>query len=153
MHKESEPHVRFPGREVAEGEVRPDNVRPVRRIYIKQSDLDRYGYTTGCPKCEDIIRGATKSTVNHSDRCRKRIEAKLPETEEGRARLGAATERSERFLEEAVRRGDNRGPKAGDEPQGEIGRRDDDDGDHRPVIETFRNPVYPRTRRQQFKQS
>ena len=100
MHKESEPHVRFPEREVAEGEVRPDDVRPVRRIYIKQSDLDRYGYTTGCPKCEDIIRGATKSTVNHSDTCRKRIEAKLAETEEGRTRLGAATERSERFLEQ-----------------------------------------------------
>ena len=26
MHKESEPHVRFPEREVAEGEVRPDDV-------------------------------------------------------------------------------------------------------------------------------
>ena len=56
MHKESAPDTRFPQREIPDGEVRPDEPRQVRRLYIRQSDLDDLGYTTGCPKCEDIAR-------------------------------------------------------------------------------------------------
>lgn len=94
MHKETPPDVGFPEREIAEGDVRPDAIRQVRRVYIRQGDLDTYGYTTGCPKCEDILRGASKSTLNHSDRCGTRIIEELAKTSDGRIRIGAATERS-----------------------------------------------------------
>ena len=123
---EPEPRVRFPEVPKPPDAVR-DELRQVRRAYIRQSDLGKYGYTEGCPKCEHIIQfGPDRCTVNHSEACRTRISDKLAETPEGRARLGIAEERAGRYFE-AVRQRDT--PAA--QPQGEIAQ--DDDDERRPV--------------------
>ena len=44
-----------------------------RQIYIRSEELSKYGYTKGCPRCE-ALRAKQKTTLNHSDSCRKRIE-------------------------------------------------------------------------------
>ena len=87
LHRDAEPHVRFPERPQAEQEVKQVEPSLARRVYIRQKDLDDFGYTTGCPKCEHTLRyGPNRSTLNHSDRCRDRITARLAETPEGRHR-------------------------------------------------------------------
>ncbi len=43
-----------------------------RRMYIKPRDLEKYGYTKGCPRCEPLREGRS-TTAEHSDDCRKRI--------------------------------------------------------------------------------
>ena len=144
LHEDAPPEVRFPEREVPEGEVRPDALPQTRRVYIYQKDLDEYGYTTGCPKCEGILRGASgyqSSTLTHSERCRNRIMLKLAETPEGRLRLGAAAAQADTFLEETLRRNDDR-LRPADAPQGEI--------DDRPLLrertpQRFRTGYGPRS--------
>ena len=43
-------------------------IRAARRVYIKAKDIERWGYTSGCPKCEHEMRyGAGRTTVPHSD--------------------------------------------------------------------------------------
>ena len=44
-----------------------------RRIRITKADLDKYGFTSGCPRCADLQSGARDSTHNHSEDCRFRI--------------------------------------------------------------------------------
>ncbi len=42
-----------------------------RRMRIKKEDLEKFGYTVGCPGCRAANRGAT--AVGHTEACRKRI--------------------------------------------------------------------------------
>ena len=67
-----------------------------RRFRIKQDDLEKFGYTTGCPGCRAVNRGTT--AANHSEECRSRIAAELEKV--GDARLERETERLFEFLEE-----------------------------------------------------
>jgi hypothetical protein len=67
-----------------------------RRFRIKKDDLEKFGYTTGCPGCRAVNRGTT--AANHSEECRSRIAAELEKV--GDARLERETERLFEHLEE-----------------------------------------------------
>ena len=70
-----------------------------------QKDLDAYGYTTTCQRCQHIrIHGPGTGTGPHSEECRAHIIGKLQETEEGRKRLAAADQRAHRAIVEHARR-------------------------------------------------
>ncbi len=54
----------------------PDPVIPEsipRRTYIRSQDLEKYGSTKGCPRCEPL-RDGRSTTAEHSPACRERIE-------------------------------------------------------------------------------
>ena len=61
-----------------------------RRVKITKYDLSKYGFTAGCPGCIAANRGLV---VNHSEKCRKRIEQLIEENE--LERTGKARERIE----------------------------------------------------------
>ena len=44
----------FDKKEVVEQPVQDDPTRNVRDVYIKQADLDRFGYSPNCRKCSSI---------------------------------------------------------------------------------------------------
>ncbi len=46
-----------------------------RRLRIKKEDLEKFGFTTGCPGCRAANRGTT--AVGHAEECRKRITEEL----------------------------------------------------------------------------
>ena len=79
LHERKEPVVQF--REPTEGAVQeqvPEQTRETRRLYIKRADVEAYGYTQGCPKCDhDLQFGFGRTTKGHSDSCRKRISVEL----------------------------------------------------------------------------
>ena len=62
-----------------------------RRVYIKKSDLVKYGYTQGCPGCDAARTG--QKPKNHLEQCRKRIELEFEKDEAERARLEQAKRR------------------------------------------------------------
>ena len=81
--------------------------RQVRKLYIKKSDLDAYGFTQGCRRCDhDLAYGYGRSSMGHSDACRNRIMKRLAETAAGRMRIEACTERMDRHLADVVERAD-----------------------------------------------
>ena len=84
---------------------RQERVAAVRRLHIKQENLDFCGYTQHCPKCQSIIvhGNKAKSTVPHSEQCRARITAGVAKTEEGQQRLQKVTDQSDRFYAEKIR--------------------------------------------------
>ena len=45
------------------------------RFMIKREDLERCGFSAGCPGCKAILRGTARQ--GHSEACRSRIEAEL----------------------------------------------------------------------------
>ena len=106
LHEKKEPAVVF--RDPAEAPADPAADAPVqiaRRLYIKRSDVEAYGYTQGCPKCNhDLQYGFGRTTKGHSDACRKRISAELMKTTAGRARIEAAMGRVDGYLSEFIER-------------------------------------------------
>ena len=81
-----------------------DKAPQLRRVYIKQADLNRFGYTQGCKRCQHILMyGPSSGTMPHSDACRARIVAELSNTEDGRARLERLTERTDRYIAEHMK--------------------------------------------------
>ena len=74
-----------------------------RKMHIRQDDLDAFGYTAGCEKCQSISgRGKGETSTPHSDICRARIMAEMAKTEEGIARLARMNERVDRYVAERV---------------------------------------------------
>ena len=71
-----------------------------RRVRLEKEYFDDYGFTTNCPGCRNIQEG--KPPRNHSEECRKRIEAKVGATEEGRVNLEKASERRDARIAEEV---------------------------------------------------
>ena len=67
-----------------------------RRCRIRKEDLEKFGYTAGCPGCRAANRGTT--AVNHSEECRKRLAEELEKV--GDERLVRETERLFEHLEE-----------------------------------------------------
>ena len=51
----------------------PVNEGDLRKVRITKGDLEKYGYTPGCPRCARMELGPTKSTVGHNDVCRRRL--------------------------------------------------------------------------------
>ena len=120
IHTATEPEVVFkPREEGPEAEPRDDAVPQRRRMYIKQADIDAFGYTTGCPRCDHAMRyGPNRTAKGHNDKCRERIMAELAKTPEGQARIARMNVRIEETAAEAIERAETHpGPAA----QGEIG--------------------------------
>jgi hypothetical protein len=74
------PQVPQPPRDVPGGGV--------RRLRLCKSDFEDHGMTVGCPGCKQLTR-AGGLPVNHSERCRSRVEDALSKTVARRARLEA----------------------------------------------------------------
>ena len=43
------------------------------QVRIANRDLTLYGYTLGCPRCNDLEHGKSKTHKEHSDECRLRM--------------------------------------------------------------------------------
>ena len=67
-----------------------------RRFRIRKDDLEKFGYTAGCPGCRAVNRGTT--AANHTEECRSRIAEELEKV--GDVRLERETERLFEYLEE-----------------------------------------------------
>ena len=52
------------------------NMPVPRRVKIYKSDLETWGYTSGCPRCMATMRGLPCS-VTHNDVCRNRIQSEM----------------------------------------------------------------------------
>ena len=104
LHQPREPRVLFRDQEnVAEVPKGDEPQRLARRLYIKASDVEAFGYTEGCPKCDhDLKYGFGRTTKGHSNACRTRITKELAKTDSGRQRIAAASGRLDNFLSDYV---------------------------------------------------
>jgi thiol-disulfide isomerase/thioredoxin len=75
----------------------------MRRFYLTKTDLEKHGYTPGCPACEAIRVGKSRAGIFHTDGCRQRLEAKIAEDPTKKRKL---EEHEKRFVDEAARRGE-----------------------------------------------
>eukprot|EP00434_Breviolum_minutum_P038909 symbB.v1.2.034525.t1/scaffold4474.1/size39271/1 len=55
---------------------------PKPRLYITKRDLEKYGYTAGCPACDGMQIGRRSTGVHRNDLCRERIEECLRQEED-----------------------------------------------------------------------
>ena len=76
--------------EPAKEAVSAERSEAPRRVYIRQTDLDKHGYTASCPACDLIRAGVSREGAHQTEFCRARLVGKLEETAEGRRRLDAA---------------------------------------------------------------
>ena len=82
----------------------------VRRATLKHSYFrDRYGYTSGCAKCNSLKRGddardAHSYTKGHSEECRKRIEELMKSDPTLNEHLDAAKIRQDEYLARMMER-------------------------------------------------
>ena len=75
-----------------------------RGIYVRPEDIEQFGYTRGCPRCDhDRTFGPGRTNRAHSQMCRTRITEELSKTPLGQARIAAATERLDRSLYDMTR--------------------------------------------------
>ena len=99
-HQVREPEVVFRRQGQQEEVAKPQGVIS-RKVYIKAADLEAFGHTRGCARCEHELRyGPNRSGKPHSEICRSRIMAELAKTERGRLRIQAASDRLDRTLAE-----------------------------------------------------
>ena len=63
-----------------------------RRARPKPEDFIDFGYTVGCPGCDQLPIGGSVRR-RHNEVCRDRIEAKLSTTDLGKDRLARAKDR------------------------------------------------------------
>ena len=70
-----------------------ENVMKARKMHIRQADLDAFGYTPGCKRCQSILgRGKGETSTPHSETCRARIMAEMAKTDGGIVRLSCVNE-------------------------------------------------------------
>ena len=69
--------------------AKPGPSRPARRMSVTQADVMRYGYTSGCLRCEYLRRytSASTTTVSHTESCRTRIAEALAKDSNQQGRL------------------------------------------------------------------
>ena len=83
--------------------------RVPRRARLSPEDFVKFGYTVGCPGCEQLHLKSSERR-NHTEECRRRMELELANTEEGQDRLDKAKDRldtrtaeiGQRILEETA---------------------------------------------------
>ena len=71
-------------------------------MYVRKSDVGKYGRTPGCHGCRDVVLGRDQCKP-HSAECRERMTRLLSETDAGSKRVKAA---EDRWVNAAVRRSD-----------------------------------------------
>ena len=76
-------------------------IRQVRQTSIKKADVDAYGHTPGCPRCDHALRyGWGRTKRQHSTACRERIYAEMLNSEQGRLRIARMGQRQLEFMTE-----------------------------------------------------
>ena len=80
-----------------------------RQLYIRKAELDKYGYTPGCPRCEDT-RAGKKTASTHTEACRKKIEAAVAGVcagdSDGKTRPEAAEDKRTEHVAKQLERND-----------------------------------------------
>ena len=71
---------------IAEAPDVASHIKVPRRMYILKPDLDKHGYTQGCPACLKTKVGARTPGAQHTDPCRLRLEAAVASTNPARAK-------------------------------------------------------------------
>ena len=72
---------------------------PVPRGFRVTKDLlDKFDFSNGCPKCESLRRGETRTTIHHSKECRKRIEELMKKDPALNKKLSEVEDRQNRWL-------------------------------------------------------
>ena len=95
-------------------DTNPDAVAKVRGIYIKKEDLEAFGFAPGCKRCRSASTyGNAQGSMPHSIACRLRITEELKKTPAGAIHVVRITERTDRFLTEAVEKGDQAAAQGG----------------------------------------
>ncbi len=74
-----------------------------RRSYIRSQDLEKYGYTKGCPGCAPL-RDGRSTTAEHSPACRRRIEEAMQadQASQVQERVKATVARRNVYVEKRV---------------------------------------------------
>ena len=88
-------------REEAEAQpiVRDEERQAPKAVQIRKPDLDRWGYTEGCMKCMDMMRGDTSQpTRGHSAKCRDRVLIEMRKDPELLKKVEASDKRKEEYL-------------------------------------------------------
>ena len=92
--------------------------RAASRVYIKNADVQKFGYSMNCPGSRSVMTNTTARA--HTEECRKRLESCLAEDEETKLRSEAAELRVDNWL--ASRDESTEKPRSGDvvshEPSG-----------------------------------
>jgi hypothetical protein len=84
-------------------EISPEECRAAaedtvpRRMYLKQADFTKHGYSGGCLGCKMLVTNGPKQ--NHSEACRKRMETVIGDQD---SRAAAAGARAAKFLKRAI---------------------------------------------------
>ena len=71
-----------------------------RQPYIRAADLEEFGMTRGCPKCDHYIKYQTWGSRPHSSACRMRITNGLSKTVSGQMRIATASDRLDKTVED-----------------------------------------------------
>ena len=108
LHERPEVEVRFrePATEHADA---PEATRSasLRQMRISKADLDKYGYTVGCPQCRHFAEyGVCKPGGVHTALCRARLVEEMGKDAPGRARLEAYDTNVNRNIAERIRDAD-----------------------------------------------
>ncbi len=91
----------------SEAPAAPDAPQALRRLRINKSDLEAHGYTQGCRQCEYVERhGKSRSGLQHSVACRKRVIEAIGQTEEGKQRIAEHDERTNAAIAERIEKED-----------------------------------------------
>jgi len=61
----------------------PEQVPP-KSVYIQPTDLDKYGYTKGCRRCQLMREKKKAHGIRHSAECRNRLEERMKEDQDDR---------------------------------------------------------------------
>ena len=117
LHQPREPEVIFREKTGEKVEAPEQLISMARQVYIKPKDIERYGLTRGCKKCDhERTYGPGRTSAPHSKICRDRIMKELAKTDEGQARIAAAATRLDMTVSELGQR------HRADVPQGESER-------------------------------
>jgi hypothetical protein len=99
----------------------PGLIKPNRLRLLKQDFLD-HGFTEGCRGCRAILDGT--EVKGHSEVCRKRMETKIQESEEGKLRKRKVFDRECEWMADKFQRGEDTAYPSASKP--------DTSGDQRP---------------------
>ena len=82
-----------------------DHVPALRRMRINKADLDKFGYTVGCPQCRHTEEhGLAKPGATHTPTCRARIVAEIAKDPAGQRRIAEYDERLNRNIADRIPR-------------------------------------------------
>ena len=89
--------------------ARPDAPQLGRRLYIKPADIEAFGWTRDCPRCDHVrTYGAGRTPKPHPKLCRRRTMSELIKTPEGTLRVDSAYDIVDRSVAEQTERQDHR---------------------------------------------